>query len=261
MLQRGDRLLLTPTLQPGVPAKLDKAGRVRHPATIGCTLPEAFEDVRVGDAIWLDDGKIGGKVEHNDAAGLTIRILHARPDGEKLRGDKGINLPDSELRLPAMTGRDRADLRFVVEHADLVAMSFANSPQDIADLIKEIDRIGNRRPGIIIKVETRWGFENLPGMLFEAMRTPACGVMIARGDLAVGRVGDALAGPAADSFPSHLSPEVRKHPGVPKRGEFPKIVPGAKPRGRRHPAADLLDVELGSGRPPPGLICLLDEIE
>ena len=185
MLQRGDRLLLTPTLQPGVPAKLDKAGRVHHPATIGCTLPEAFEDVRIGDAIWLDDGKIGGEVEHNDAAGLTIRILHARPDGEKLRGDKGINLPDSELRLPAMTGRDRADLRFVVEHADLVAMSFANCPQDIADLIKEIDRIGNRRPGIIIKVETRRGFESLPGMLLEAMRTPACGVMIARGDLAV----------------------------------------------------------------------------
>lgn len=185
LLQCGDRLLLTPTLQPGIPAKLDKTGRVRHPATIGCTLPEAFEDVRVGDAIWLDDGKIGGKVEHNDAAGLTVRILHARPDGEKLRGDKGINLPDSELRLPAMTERDRADLRFVAEHADLVAMSFANSPQDIADLIKEINLIGNRRPGIIIKVETRRGFENLPGMLFEAMHTPACGVMIARGDLAV----------------------------------------------------------------------------
>lgn len=185
LLQCGDRLLLTSAPQLGVPAELGKTGRVRHPARIGCTLPEVFQDIRVGDAIWLDDGKIGGVVEKKDAAGLTVHILHARPGGEKLRGDKGINLPDSLLRLPAMTERDRVDLRFVVEHADLVAMSFASSPQDVADLIKEIDHIGNRRPGIVLKIETRRGFENLPDMLLEAMRTPACGVMIARGDLAV----------------------------------------------------------------------------
>ncbi|TSA52933.1 MAG: pyruvate kinase [Nitrosomonadaceae bacterium] len=186
LLQREDRLLITPTLQPGVAAELDMADRVRSPATIGCTLPEVFQDVRAGDAIWLDDGKIGGVVEQNDAAGLLMRILHARHGGEKLRSDKGINLPDTMLRLPALTERDRADLRFVVEHADLVAMSFASTAQDVTDLIEEISRIGDRRPGIILKIETRRGFENLPNMLLEAMRTPAvCGVMIARGDLAV----------------------------------------------------------------------------
>jgi len=186
LLQCEDRLLITPTLQPGMPAELDKAGRVRSPATIGCTLPEVFQDARAGDAIWLDDGKIGGVVEQTDAAGLLVRILYARSGGEKLRSDKGINLPDTKLRLPALTEQDRADLRFVVEHADLVAMSFASTPQDVTDLIEEIGGIGNRCPGIILKIETRRGFGNLPNMLLEAMRTPvACGVMIARGDLAV----------------------------------------------------------------------------
>ncbi len=186
LLQCDDILLLTPTLQLGVPAKLDKTGRVRSPAKIGCTLPEIVQDARIGDAIWFDDGKIGGVVEQNDAAGLLVRILHATPGGVKLRGEKGINLPDSQLRLPALTEQDRTDLHFVVEHADLVAMSFTSSAQDVIDLIKEIDRIGKRHPGIILKIETRIGFENLPDILLEAMRSSAaCGVMIARGDLAV----------------------------------------------------------------------------
>ena len=185
-LQCDDILLLTPTLQLGVPAKLDKAGQVRYPATIGCTLTEVVQDARVGDAIWFDDGKIGGVVEKNDVEGLHIRISHAKPGGVKLRGDKGINLPDSQLHLPALTERDRADLHFVVDHADLVAMSFTSSAQDVVDLIKEIDRIDKRHLGIILKIETRRGFENLPDILLEAMRSPAaCGVMIARGDLAV----------------------------------------------------------------------------
>jgi len=186
LLQCDDILLLTPTLQLGVPAKLDKAGRVRYPATIGCTLTEVVQDARVGDAIWFDDGKIGGVVEENNAKGLHIRISHANPGGVKLRGDKGINLPDSQLHLPALTERDRVDLNFVVEHADLVAMSFTSSAQDVVDLVTEIDRIDKRHPGIIFKIETRRGFENLPDILLEAMRSPATfGVMIARGDLAV----------------------------------------------------------------------------
>ena len=186
LLQCDDILLLTPTLQLGVPAKLDKTGRVRYPATIGCTLTEVVQDARVGDAIWFDDGKIGGVVEKNDAEGLHIRISHAKPGGVKLRGDKGINLPDSQLRLPALTEWDRADLHFVVDHADLVGMSFTNSAQDVIDLVKEIDRIDKHHPGIILKIETRRGFENLPNILLEAMRSPATfGVMIARGDLAV----------------------------------------------------------------------------
>lgn len=186
LLQCDDILFLTPTLQLGIPAKLDKTGRVRCPAKIGCTLPEVVQDARVGDAIWFDDGKIGGVIEKNDAAGLLVRILQARPGGVKLRGDKGINLPDSQLRLSALTEQDRVDLHFVIEHADLVAMSFTSSAQDVVDLTKEIDRIDKRHPGIILKIETRSGFENLPDILLEAMRSSAaCGVMIARGDLAV----------------------------------------------------------------------------
>jgi pyruvate kinase len=185
LLNQGDLLLLTPDEEPGEAATHDRSGRVLTPAHIGCTLPQVFADVRPGDAVWFDDGRIGGTVEKSNRAGLHVRITRARQRGEKLRADKGINLPDSPLRLPALTGQDRDDLRFIVEHADMVAMSFANSVADVEALAAEIARLGRGTPAIVLKIETRRGFEHLPGMLLAAMRSAACGVMIARGDLAV----------------------------------------------------------------------------
>jgi pyruvate kinase len=184
-LERGDLLIVTRDLEPGSPATRDAAGRVLAPATIGCTIPEVFDDVRAGDAVWFDDGRIGGVVETVEPKRATVRITRARLRGEKLRADKGINLPDSPVRLPALTAKDRADLRFVAEHADVVELSFANRAQDVESLQAELARLGTRRPAIVLKIETRRGFESLPDMLLVAMRWPSCGVMIARGDLAV----------------------------------------------------------------------------
>ncbi len=185
LLRQGDLLLLTPDEKPGEPASFDRNGRVLTPARIGCTLPQVFADVRAGDAVWLDDGRIGGTVEKVGRAGLRVRIARARPNGERLRADKGINLPDSLLRLPALTEQDRDDLRFIVEHADMVALSFANSVEDVEALSAEIARLGRGTPAVVLKIETRRGFDQLPSMLLAAMRSAACGVMIARGDLAV----------------------------------------------------------------------------
>jgi pyruvate kinase len=64
-------------------------------------------------------------------------------------------------------------------------LSFANSVQDVASLQQRLAGLGSRQPAIVLKIETRRGFENLPDMLLTAMRAPCCGVMIARGDLAV----------------------------------------------------------------------------
>ncbi|GIK25081.1 MAG: pyruvate kinase [Betaproteobacteria bacterium] len=185
VLQQGDLLQLTPDDEPGEAATQDRSGRVLTPAHIGCTLPQVFADVRAGDSVWLDDGRIGGTVEKVNRTGLHVRIARARQRGEKLRADKGINLPDSPLQLPALTEQDRDDLRFIVEHADMVAMSFANSVEDVEALTAEIARLGRGTPAIVLKIETRRGFDHLPSMLLAAMRSAACGVMIARGDLAV----------------------------------------------------------------------------
>ena len=155
------------------------------PVRIGCTLPEAFQDAAAGQRVWLDDGKIGGVIRHVHAEHMDVEITHAGPAGSKLKAEKGINFPDTDLRIPALTAKDREDLAFVVQHADIVNMSFVRSAQDVADLLAELQALGADSVDITLKIETVGGFEHLPMVLLEAMRWQDSGVMIARGDLAV----------------------------------------------------------------------------
>ena len=185
ILQRGDPLILTRNLEPGRPASRDGAGQILSPAIIGCSIPEVFDFIGAGESIWFDDGKIGGVIEAVQSEQALVRITHTRLRGEKLRAAKGINFPDSNLRLPALTAEDLKNLPFVAKHADVVELSFANSPADLESLQENMTRLGGPQPAIVLKIETRRGFENLPDMLLTAMASPCCGVMIARGDLAV----------------------------------------------------------------------------
>jgi pyruvate kinase len=181
----GDTLVVTPDSELGGGAVLDAAGRVLQPARIGCTLPEVFRDVRAGDRISFDDGKLGGLVREVGEGRLRVEITRARSGKAKLRGDRGINLPDTDFDLPALTPKDRRDLDFVVAHADLVGLSFVRRPEDVDDLLRELEARGGRHLGIVLKIETRRAFEQLPRLLLAALRRPPAGVMVARGDLGV----------------------------------------------------------------------------
>ena len=158
-LQPGDLLILTRDLKPGRAATRDSAGQVLTPAMVGCTIPEVFDDVRPGESVRFDDGKIGGVVESVEKTQVLVRITEARLRGGKLRADKGINLPDSDLRLASLTAKDLEDLALVVQHADVVELSFANNAGDMELLQQHISRYGNRQPAIVLKIETRRGFD------------------------------------------------------------------------------------------------------
>jgi pyruvate kinase len=184
-LRPGDRVVLTRRLEPGQAAIYDPAGNPLEPARIGCTLPEAFAQVRAGESIWLDDGRIGGRVRAADLNEIEVEILQAKPTGSALRADKGINLPDTALALPALTDKDRQDLRFIVQHADAVALSFVHDPADVLELEAHLRSVSREDLGIVLKIETKRAFKRLPELLLASMQSPRDGVMIARGDLAV----------------------------------------------------------------------------
>jgi pyruvate kinase len=185
LLKAGDLLVLTRTPLPGHPALCNEQGEVGLPATISCTLPEIFADLHPKEPAWFDDGKIGGVIESVSAERVSVRITTAKPGGDKLGEDKGINFPNSTIRLPAMTMKDITNLGFVVQHADIVGLSFIRRPGDVAALQAELARLNASQMGIILKIETRTAFEHLPAILLQAMRGGKVGVMIARGDLAV----------------------------------------------------------------------------
>jgi hypothetical protein len=75
-----------------------------EPAQIGVSLPEFFGGVRSGEPIWLDEGKIGGVIENVSPDKVSVKITQARPAGEKLGAEKGINVPESQLGLSSLIG-------------------------------------------------------------------------------------------------------------------------------------------------------------
>ncbi len=153
---------------------------------ISCTLPEVFQYIKNGERILFDDGKIEGIIVSVQEEIITVEITHADSRGSKLKADKGINLPDSSLSISGLTAKDRKDLRFIASHADNVNFSFVNSPEDVEELMTEIERHGaSQRLGIVLKIETQSAFDNLTKILLSAMRSYPVGVMIARGDLAI----------------------------------------------------------------------------
>jgi pyruvate kinase len=185
LLKPWDTLVLTASDKPGFRERRSRKGSIVTPATIPCTLPRVFADVKPGERIFLDDGKIGGIIESVSAEGLRVKITAAKPQGSKLRADKGINLPDSELSMSGLTEKDVGDLAFVAKHADIVALSFVRDPSDIVALHRHLARLGSSNLGVVLKIETRQAVRRLPLLLLSAMAAHPIGVMIARGDLAV----------------------------------------------------------------------------
>jgi pyruvate kinase len=178
VLRPGDPIVLSTDLTPAAPGP-------HRPARIGCTLQAVFDHIRVGDPIWFDDGRIGGTVTAVAPDQADISIHTASDTGAKLRGGKGINLPDTDLELPALTADDADALAFAAAHADLVALSFVQRPADVHNLLRELTDRGAPEIGVVLKIETRTAFTRLPELLLAAMATEKVGVMIARGDLAV----------------------------------------------------------------------------
>ena len=107
------------------------------------------------------------------------------PEAPSLKAGKGINFPDTDLRVHALTDKDLADLDFVAPHADMVNLSFVRHPADVEQLQEELERRDAADIGIVLKIENVAAFEHLPELLLTAMRSRTVGVMIARGDLAV----------------------------------------------------------------------------
>jgi pyruvate kinase len=188
-LSVGDHLLLTPTEVPGRPAEENEDDVVSQPAQIGCSLSAVFTDARPGERIFFDDGKIEGVIRAVRKEGgepqLEVKITQAAKGTAKLRAEKGINLPDTKLNISALTPKDLEDLEFAIEYGDLVSLSFVRRPEDVAELIQELDRLGAAETGIILKIENRPAVEALPRILLTAMRRPVVAVMVARGDLGV----------------------------------------------------------------------------
>jgi pyruvate kinase len=140
----------------------------------------------VGHRVFIDDGELSGVVTQIKSGRAAVKLIRVISKKGKIKSEKGINFPDSPLNISSLTAYDLACLPFICKHADILGYSFVKSPKDIYRLTHEIKKIiTTNHPAIILKIETPEAVKNFPALLFEAMKNPPFGIMIARGDLAV----------------------------------------------------------------------------
>ena len=134
-------------------------------------------DVAPGKRILLDDGLIELEVKQINGSDIVCAVLNDGP----LKNNKGVNVPDVSLNLPALTEKDIADIIFGIKMGvDFIAASFIRSADDVAKIKQVLDKNGGSHIKIIAKIENREGLDNI-----DAILDAAHGIMVARGDLGV----------------------------------------------------------------------------
>ncbi|MEO7910665.1 MAG: pyruvate kinase [Roseiflexaceae bacterium] len=175
----GDTLLLVRDL---------KAKRHTHLPCVGCTLPAVLDQLAISAEVWIDDGQIGARVTELTDDGALLTIMQAPPRGKRIRADKGLNFPDTDLAIAPLTAEDDDDLAFVVRHADMIGYSFVQSAADVAllqDALAQHLLADQPAPTLVLKIETKRAVRNLPEIIVQSAARLPTAVMIARGDLAV----------------------------------------------------------------------------
>lgn len=133
-------------------------------------------DVRPGDRLLIDDGKVALECLRVDGPRVVTRVV----EGGRISDHKGINLPGVAVSVPALSEKDVDDLRWALRlQADLIALSFVRSADDIREVHRIMDEEGVRLP-VLAKIEKPQAVDELPGIV-DAFD----GIMVARGDLGV----------------------------------------------------------------------------
>lgn len=164
MLEAGDEFIVTTEAVPG-----DRQ-------MVGTTYAGLPGDVRAGDAVLVDDGRIALEVTRVDGP----RVHTVVREGGRVSDNKGFNLPGAAMSVPALSDKDRDDLRWALRvGADMIALSFVRSAADAADVHAIMDEVGVRLP-VLAKIEKPQAVENLDEII-----AAFDGIMVARGDLGV----------------------------------------------------------------------------
>ena len=134
------------------------------------------KDVSMGEKVLVDDGKLIFKILKTNRKDLVeVKVLQ----GGALKSKKGVNLPNTDISLPALTKKDKEDALFAIEnHLDWIALSFVRTKKDVKQLQKLIEKHSEHKIPIIAKIEKPEAIENMNGII-----KAADGIMVARGDL------------------------------------------------------------------------------
>lgn len=145
--------------------------------TVAVTYPGFASDLNTGNTILVDDGLIEMEVISTTDTEVKCKVLNNGALGE----NKGVNLPGVSVNLPALSEKDKNDLKFGCEQGvDFVAASFIRKASDVKEIREVLDAFGGQDIHIISKIENQEGVDN-----FDEILELSDGIMVARGDLGV----------------------------------------------------------------------------
>ncbi|WP_457642126.1 pyruvate kinase [Persephonella sp.] len=143
---------------------------------ISINYPEILDQLQIGSFIYIADGTIRLQVIDKDKEGITAKVIV----GGMVSSRKGVNFPNVKLNIPAITEKDKKDIKFAIEEGiDIIALSFVKTADDIKEAKEIIKSSGGDTP-IFAKIEKHEAIENIDEIIEEAD-----GIMVARGDLGV----------------------------------------------------------------------------
>jgi len=161
------------TLKEGQSLRLDLSNELGDDTRVQLPHPEIISAVNIGDRLLMDDGKVRVVITDKGTDFLDVKIQA----GTKLSNNKGVNVPNVKLPIPALTEKDRVDLEIALDlGADWIAQSFVQTAEDV----RECQSLINGRAKHIVKLEKPSALEDLDDIL---ELTDA--IMVARGDLGV----------------------------------------------------------------------------
>ena len=165
IIKKGDTISIT--------TKIIKQG---NGALVSINYPDFPKDVSENEIILIDDGKLILQVIKTNSVDLAeAKVIQ----GGVLKSKKGVNLPNTNISLPALTDKDKKDALFAIENCfDWIALSFVRTKKDVKQLEKLISKNSDFKIPIIAKIEKPEAIENMDGIL-----KAADGLMVARGDL------------------------------------------------------------------------------
>lgn len=153
------------------------ASVIGNKSIVAVTYLGLSDDLKVGDTILLDDGLVGLTVTSVEGKNVNCTVNNTGELGE----NKGVNLPNISVNLPALSEKDINDLKFGCEQGvDFVAASFIRKADDVREVRKVLDDNGGKSIQIISKIENQEGVDN-----FDEILELSDAIMVARGDLGV----------------------------------------------------------------------------
>ncbi len=163
-LETGSRITITPEKVEGT-SKL-----------IPIDYDDLPNDAKIGDTILLDDGLLEFRITDKDGDDLKAEVIV----GGKLKSRKGVNLPNVDISIPALTEKDLKDLKFGLEmDVDIIALSFVRTGKEVRELISKVRAFGSNAM-VVSKIEKPEALDNIDEIIEESD-----GIMVARGDLGI----------------------------------------------------------------------------